>query len=72
MDVDSNSGAPKEDKSQPDLSRRGFVRKSGKALYLAPTLTLLGSVPALAQFGSPPPPPSGAALAAPEAPAPTE
>lgn len=68
MEFDSNSGAPKKDESQHDLSRRGFVRKAGKALYLAPTLTLLGSVPASAQFGSPPPPPGGSA---PEAPAPT-
>jgi hypothetical protein len=71
MDVDSDSGASKQDKSQPDLSRRDVVRKSGKALYLAPTLALLGSAQAAAQFGSPPPPPSGSS-AAPVPPAPTE
>ena len=49
MDVDSNSGAPEQGDSQPDLSRRGFVSKAGKALYLAPTLALLGSVQATAQ-----------------------
>jgi hypothetical protein len=43
-----------------DLSRRDFVKNSSKAIYVAPTLTLLGSAPASAQFGSPPPPPGSA------------
>ncbi|MCB1687600.1 MAG: hypothetical protein KDI33_03910 [Halioglobus sp.] len=56
-----------EDKagSGNDLSRRRFVKKSTKALYIAPTLTVLGAAPASAQFGSPPPPP-GSAPAPPE------
>lgn len=51
-----------------DIGRRDFVKRSGKALYIAPTLTLLGTAPASAQFGSPPPPPGGA----PEPPAPSK
>ncbi|CAA0090456.1 Uncharacterised protein [Halioglobus japonicus] len=56
-----------EGKTEPetDLSRRNFVKQSSKALYIAPTLTVLGSAPASAQFGSPPPPP-GTAPAPPE------
>lgn len=57
MDVDSKPATAEVDTASPDLSRRGFVKTSGKALYLAPTLTLLGSASASAQFGSPPPPP---------------
>ncbi len=59
MDVDKQSGVPVQDDPQPDPGRREFVRKAGKALYLAPGLTLLGSVPASAQFGSPPCDPGG-------------
>jgi hypothetical protein len=51
---------------ETDIGRRDFVKRSGKALYIAPTLTLLGTARASAQFGSPPPPPGGA----PEPPAP--
>jgi hypothetical protein len=51
-----------------DIGRRDFVKRSGKALYIAPTLTLLGTAPASAQFGSPPPPPGGA----PQPPAPSQ
>ena len=54
--------------SDNDIGRRDFVKRSGKALYIAPTLTLLGTAPASAQFGSPPPPPGGA----PEPPAPSK
>jgi hypothetical protein len=70
MDVGSNSGAPKEDKTQPDLSRRGFVGKAGKALYLAPTLVLLGTVQDTAAVpGSGPPcPPGGCTPLAPTPP----
>ena len=77
MDVESNSEAPEKNESQPDLSRRGFVRTSGKALYLAPTLALLGSVQHAAALPSGPPcDPGGGtcdsiAPAAPAAPAPT-
>ncbi|MCB1704396.1 MAG: hypothetical protein KDI17_06010 [Halioglobus sp.] len=51
-----------EDKADTgtDLGRRDFVKRSGKAVYIAPTLTLLGSAPVSAQFGSPPPPPGSA------------
>lgn len=50
---------------ETDLARRDFVKQSTKALYFAPTLTVLGSAPASAQFGSPPPPP-GSVPAPPE------
>jgi hypothetical protein len=72
MDVDNKPAPLKPKDSTPDLSRRGFVKNSGKALYLAPTLTVLGAAPAAAQFGSPPPPPGGAAPPAPGAPAPNQ
>lgn len=56
---DDSAGAGKAE-PEKDLSRRDFVKHSGKALYVAPTLTVLGSAPASAQFGSPPPPPGSA------------
>ena len=69
MDVDNNVAAPGEADPLPGLNRRSFVRNSGRALYLAPTLTLLGAAAASAGLGSPPPPPPGGA--APAAPDPT-
>jgi hypothetical protein len=73
MDVDSNPAALKQEDSPPDLERRVFVKNSGKTLYIAPILTLLGSVQATAALPSePPPPPGGAAPEAPAAPGPTE
>lgn len=67
MDTNNESGSTTSEQSESSatLSRRSFVKRSGKALYVAPTLTLLGSVPASAQFGSPPPPPGGTAPAPP-------
>ena len=59
MDVDNNPATLEPTDVQPDLARRGFVKHSGKALYLAPVLTLLGSVQASAALPSPPPPPHG-------------
>jgi hypothetical protein len=58
MSVDDHLAGEGKAGSETDLSRRDFVKRSTKALYIAPTLTLLGSAPALADpFGSPPPPP---------------
>jgi hypothetical protein len=68
MAVDDALQGPGKPRSDSDIGRRDFVKRSGKALYIAPTLTLLGTAPASAQFGSPPPPPGGA----PEPPAPTK
>ena len=65
MGVDDHLADEETSGSETDLSRRDFVKHSSKALYVAPTLTVLGSAPASAQFGSPPPPP-GAAPAPPE------
>ncbi|MEZ5503159.1 MAG: hypothetical protein R3E50_11125 [Halioglobus sp.] len=73
MAVDSSPEASRQENLQPDPGRREFVKSSGRALYLAPTLTLLGSVRATAAIpSSPPPPPGGAAPAAPAAPGPNQ
>ena len=71
MDVDSNAGTRSRAGAQPDRGRREFVRQTGKALYVAPALTLLASAPASAlPTGGPPPPPGS--FSAPEPPPPTE
>ena len=46
---DPASLAPATGNPETTLSRRSFVQHAGKALYLAPTLTLLGSATASAQ-----------------------
>ena len=71
MSVEKEPGPEGEEGLNSGLNRRNFVKTSGKALYLAPTLSLLGALPASAQIGSDPPPPPGfGEAAAPEAPAP--
>jgi hypothetical protein len=55
MDCDRNLKSSISTESQPDISRRDLLEKAGKALYIAPTLTLLGSAKATAQFPSGPP-----------------
>ena len=60
MAVDDDLADGGNAEPETDLSRRDFVKHSSKALYIAPTLTVLGSAPASAQFGSPPPPPGSA------------
>jgi hypothetical protein len=67
MAVDDTLANEGSERSGSDIGRRDFIKRSGKALYIAPTLTLLGTAPASAQFGSPPPPPGGA----PQPPAPS-
>jgi hypothetical protein len=68
MAVDDALESAGKPRSGSDIGRRDFVKRSGKALYIAPTLTLLGTAGASAQFGSPPPPPGGA----PQPPAPSK
>lgn len=74
MDAESKSRASSGEDAQADTGRRDFVRRTGKALYLAPALTLLGSVQASAQLPSPPCDPGGGTcggpFAAPAPPAP--
>jgi hypothetical protein len=76
--VDTETSATEKAASADVFSRRGFIQRSGKALYLVPTLTLLGSATVSAQgSGCQPGFPGcdaapGDALAPDEAPAPTE